>query len=324
MFSPPWRGGKYTAVVPQGFVRGTFPFVTDSPSSPSPWRAAPANVLTFCNMGSGALVAWWAASEFDLGWAAAEWAASIGIDGTLMTLFGTTERRVMGLGWMLIVWMFGQLCDVLDGPVARKMGASGQQGAWLDSMADLISGGLAPAFVGLSLMSEWSASATGVAWGAGAMWVQGAPLLVLPAAAWRLARYAGESAGDQPKGPSVGLDFEGIPAPMAALYWAGLLAMWAVWPSGHSTEWLWWSGCVGGTLLPLWMVSRWPQLGLKTWGRSAVLDRGRIFWLCTACLCLGFGGGVGPMLALLSYPLTGALLHRMHSKKQTHGLPRRH
>ncbi len=320
MFSPPKRGGKYTAVVPQGFVRGTFPFVSDSPSTPSPWRAAPANVLTFCNMGAGALVAWWAASEFDLGWAAAEWASSMGIDGTLMAAFGTTERRVMGIGWMLVVWLFGQLCDVLDGPVARKMGASGNQGAWLDSMADLISGGLAPAFVGLSLMSEWASGMEGGVW---MPLLQGAPLLMLPAAAWRLARYAGESAEGHSESPAAGLDFEGIPAPMAALYWAGLLVLWAAWPAGMDTHWLWLSGVVGGTLLPLWMVSRLPQMGVKTWGRSPWVDRGRIIWLCTACLCLGFGGGAGPLLALLSYPLTGALLHRMHSKKQTHGLPRR-
>lgn len=319
MFSPPWRGGKYTAVLPQGFVRGTFPFVTNPLSSASRWRSVPANLLTFCNMGSGALVAWWAASEFDLGWAAAEWAASIGMDGTLMALLGTTERRVMGIGWMLIVWLFGQLCDVLDGPVARKMGASGNQGAWLDSMADLISSGVAPAFVGLSLMSEWGTSGSG-------MWhsvLQGLPLLILPAAAWRLARYAGE-ASEGHDAPSVGLDFEGIPAPMAALYWAGLLGVWATWPGNQEPQWLWLAGVVGGTLLPLWMVSRLPQIGAKTWGRSAVVDRGRILWLFTACSCLAFGGGAGPLLALISYPLTGALLHRIHSKKQTHGLPRRH
>ena len=149
MFSPPRRGGKYTAVLPQGFVRGTFPFVTNPLSSASRWRSVPANLLTFCNMGSGALVAWWAASEFDLGWAAAEWAASIGMDGRPDGLLGTTERRVMGIGWMLIVWLFGQLCDVLDGPVARKMGASGDQGAWLDSMADLVSSGTGPGVRGV-------------------------------------------------------------------------------------------------------------------------------------------------------------------------------
>ena len=312
MFSPPWRGGKYTAVLPQGFVRGTFPFVTEASSPPAFWRSVPANLLTFCNMGSGALVAWWAASEFDLGWAAAEWAASLGMDGALMAVFDTEERRIMGLGLMLIVWMFGQLCDVLDGPVARALGASGRQGAWLDSMADLISAGLAPAFVGLALMSEWSVTLGGEAWHA---WWVGVPLWVLPAAAWRLARYAGESGETTSAHPSVGLDFEGIPAPMAALYWAGLLAIWAFLPAEGAGEALWWSGVVGGVLLPLWMVSRLPQMGVKTWGRDRAVDRGRVAWLCIACSCLAFGAHSGPLLALISYPLTGALLHRMHSKK---------
>ena len=49
-------------------------------------------------------------------------------------------------------------------------------------MADLISAGLAPAFVGLALMSEWSVTLGGEAWQA---WWVGVPLWVLPAAAWR-------------------------------------------------------------------------------------------------------------------------------------------
>ena len=74
-----------------------------------------------------------------------------------MAFLGAEERRVAGLQWMLTVWMFGQLCDVLDGAVARWMGADSNQGAMFDSMADLVSAGLAPAFVGMALMVEWQA-----------------------------------------------------------------------------------------------------------------------------------------------------------------------
>ena len=65
------------------------------------------------------------------------------------------------------------------------------------------------------------------------------------------------------------LDFAGIPAPMAALYWAGLVAIWAA-EGAASLDWTVWLGAVGVTLLPLGMVSRWPQFGFKTWGQ----DRG--------------------------------------------------
>ena len=100
-------------------------------------------------------------------------AASLGMDGALMAVFDTEERRIMGLGLMLIVWMFGQLCDVLDGPWPGPWGRHGRQGAWLDSMADLISAGLAPAFVGPGLDVEWSVTLGGEAWQA---WWIGVPL----------------------------------------------------------------------------------------------------------------------------------------------------
>ncbi|MCH1581561.1 MAG: CDP-alcohol phosphatidyltransferase family protein, partial [Flavobacteriales bacterium] len=118
------------------------------------WRAWPANALTLTNLGAGALVCWWAASEFDLGWAPAEWLASLGVMESWMEITGASERRIAGIQFMLVVWITGQLCDVLDGAVARWMGADSGQGAMLDSMADLVSAGLAPSFVGLALMME--------------------------------------------------------------------------------------------------------------------------------------------------------------------------
>ncbi len=104
-----------------------------------------------------------------------------------MGITGADERRVAGLQWMLLVWMFGQLCDLLDGAVARWMGAENEQGAMLDSMADLVSAGLAPAFVGMALMMEWQA--IGVL-PPGWAWATLLPLTVVMAAAWRLARFS--------------------------------------------------------------------------------------------------------------------------------------
>ena len=285
-------------------MRINFQFVETQSLTSISWRAWPANVLTFCNLGAGALVAWWAASEFDLGWAAAEWAASIGADGWLMEAMRVSERRVMGIYLMLAVWGFGVVCDVLDGAVARAMGADGKQGALLDSMADLVSGGLAPAFVGLALMKEWSLS--GLALWEGT-WTAGLPLLILPAAAWRLARYAGEAMSDTPK--KEGLDFEGIPAPFSALWWGLLLLAWAGW-GGEGGDWLWLTGLAGGTLLPLWMSSRFPQFGLKEWGRDRRMDGARLAWIVAVVFLVAFGGSTGLFLALISYPMMGAILHR--------------
>lgn len=258
------------------------------------------------------MVCWWAASEFDLGWAPAEWLESIGLLDPWMGLTGTTERRIAGLGWMLTVWMVGQLCDLLDGAVARSMGAEGPQGAMLDAMADLVSAGLAPAFVGMALMMEWQAM--------GVMpesmwWATIWPLAVVMAAAWRLARFARLAISGEEDGQLGRFDFAGIPAPYAALFWGGLVWAWLR-CDGVGCPWLWYAGLLGATALPVGMASTWPQLGFKHWGQERWWDIARIAWLIGAMTCGVLGGPLGVVLALISYPLFGPatrLFRPLHS-----------
>ena len=259
------------------------------------------SVLTLINLGAGALVCWWAASEFDLGWAPAEWLESIGLLDPWMALTGATERRVAGLGWMLVVWMTGQLCDLLDGAVARKMGAEGPQGAMLDAMADLVSAGLAPAFVGMALMMEWQAMGLmpDAFW-----WATILPLGVVMAAAWRLARFSRQAVSGEETHELGRFDFAGIPAPFAALYWGGLVWAWLS-CDGVGCPWLWMAGMVGATLLPIGMASTWPQLGFKHWGEERWWDVARMVWLGMALTSGLVGGPLGVVLALISYPLFG-------------------
>src|SRR5262245_54616709 len=58
-----------------------------------------------------------------------------------------------GLGvkaaWVIF---FGRLCDALDGRVARLTGAASAFGAELDSLADVVSFGVAPALLGKSVV----------------------------------------------------------------------------------------------------------------------------------------------------------------------------
>ena len=170
----------------------------------------------------------------------------------------------------------------------------------------LVSAGLAPAFVGLAL-DGGVVSALGWRLAREGSWTTGLPLLILPAAAWRLARYAGEAMSDMPE--KEGLDFEGIPAPFSALWWGLLLLAWAGW-SGEGGDWLWLTGLAGGTLLPLWMSSRFPQFGLKEWGRDRRMDGARLAWIVAVVFLVAFGGSTGLFLALISYPMMGAILHR--------------
>jgi len=259
------------------------------------------------NLGAGALVCWWAASEFDLGWAPAEWLSSLGVMESWMGITGASERRIAGIQFMLLVWMTGQLCDVLDGAVARWMGADGAQGAMLDSMADLVSAGLAPSFVGMALMMEWQVSG-GVpeAWS----WSGILPLALMAAAAWRLARFATQAAAKtEPETPGR-YDFQGIPAPFAAVYWGGMLWIWAQ-CDAEQCQWLWAAGVLGATLLPWGMVSRWPQVGFKHWGTDRRWDVWRMAWLISVVVVCLLLGTKGVAIALISYPLLGVVSHRL-------------
>ena len=52
------------------------------------------------------------------------------------------------------VWMFAMLCDAFDGWAARKLGVDGALGVQLDSLADVVTGGLAPAMVAMRLFQD--------------------------------------------------------------------------------------------------------------------------------------------------------------------------
>jgi CDP-diacylglycerol--serine O-phosphatidyltransferase len=97
------------------------------------------------------------------------------------------------------------LCDMIDGRVARVVGARSSFGAELDSLADIVSFGLAPAW----LVYRWSLSPTlPVGFDP---WILVAFAFVA-AGAVRLARFNTKTA----KGASLD-EFEGLPIPVAAM-----------------------------------------------------------------------------------------------------------
>ena len=89
--------------------------------------------------------------------------------------------------------------DMLDGPIARLTGASSPFGLEFDSLADVVSFGLAPAI----LVFSWGLEPLGrLGWAAGFIYVT--------AAAMRLARFNIQSAGADKR------FFVGMPTPAAA------------------------------------------------------------------------------------------------------------
>src|SRR4029077_12822890 len=100
--------------------------------------------------------------------------------------------------------IFAMLFDMLDGRAARFLGADTRFGAQLDSLADLVSFGVAPGV----LVFMWSLSRMGTAG-----WV--AALIFCACSAIRLARFNVQSVRDEGASKSNPY-FTGLPTPAAA------------------------------------------------------------------------------------------------------------
>jgi len=97
--------------------------------------------------------------------------------------------------------------DFFDGFAARALKVSGPLGTQLDSLADLISFGLAPAFIAAHLTGAFSISDT-------ANFLVYLPFLMAAFAAFRLAKFNIDT--------EQSTSFKGLPTPANALFWLSL------------------------------------------------------------------------------------------------------
>ena len=137
-----------------------------------------------------------------------------GLFAGFYSIVAAIDGNFSAAAWAVFVAMF---LDGLDGRVARLTSTSSEFGKEYDSLADMVSFGLAPAIVtyqwGVERLMEY-----GAVWGR-LGWL--AAFLYVGAAAFRLARF----------NSNVGQDrrfFQGLPSPSAA---AGVVAM--VWLATH-------------------------------------------------------------------------------------------
>ena len=120
----------------------------------------------------------------------------------IAVLMGVSERR-FDLAALLII--AAVLCDSMDGALARMFGAASDFGAELDSLADVVSFGVAPAMLVLSLESS-TLGALG--------WV--IAICFALCAAWRLGRYNVHRKLSSSHGPFCGLPTTGAGGSVAA------------------------------------------------------------------------------------------------------------
>lgn len=104
--------------------------------------------------------------------------------------------------------------DLLDGAVARALKVDGPLGKELDSLADVVSFGLAPTAIAFSMMSESNFSEYTFELALGQSWLPLTAFAIVIGAAYRLAKFNIDTTQSK--------EFKGMPSPAAGLFWASL------------------------------------------------------------------------------------------------------
>ncbi|MBD3409743.1 MAG: CDP-diacylglycerol--serine O-phosphatidyltransferase [Ignavibacteriales bacterium] len=122
---------------------------------------------------------------------------SANLAGGFISIVFASQGEILLAGWIVVG---AAICDALDGVVARALGVSSKFGMELDSLADNVSFGAAPAYlIYAATLHRFEALGMTV----GAMYA----LL----AAYRLARFNAELSGFEKK------EFSGLPSPISAM-----------------------------------------------------------------------------------------------------------
>lgn len=111
--------------------------------------------------------------------------------------------------WAVLLIFVAGILDVFDGAVARALGVSNPIGKQLDSLADVVSFGLAPSVIAFSMLEVQLPTEL--------QWLKYLALLNVVCAALRLARF--NISTDQSS------DFSGMPSPANGIFWGSIAAV---------------------------------------------------------------------------------------------------
>jgi CDP-diacylglycerol--serine O-phosphatidyltransferase len=213
----------------------------------------------------------------------------IGVFASLLSMMWAAESTY----WACNALIAAALCDMVDGRVARMLNSRSAFGEQLDSLADVISFGLAPAWLAYS----WRLADLGT--------IAGLPVAIVPLSAFvgcgvvRLALFNSRRASDDSA-------FSGIPIPVAALLVVTLVMAW------HETGWsaLGDPVCLVAVVLAaaVLMVVPIPFRSFKHVGSGAA----RVLYFGSIgggllLLLLGLPGGAVLLVLMLVYVLEGAV-----------------
>lgn len=170
------------------------------------------NALTCCNLLCGALACIFAFRAYDV----------------QPDLWGLNGRQIV---WILIG--LAAVFDFFDGAAARLLHAPSPLGKELDSLADLVSFGVAPAMLLYNILSVWAPT-----W-----WIPYVSLFIPVMGALRLAKFNLDD--------SQTTTFKGLPIPANAIFWIGATA----WMQSHAQQWLECHIYLGNAIISLAIVA---------------------------------------------------------------------
>jgi len=125
----------------------------------------------------------------------------------VLSLYFCSQNQPEIAAWLILA---GAGFDFFDGLVARALGVSGELGKQLDSLADVVSFGVAPSFLALQFNGVFEQEFV-LGWGALALFL---PILMAGFSAYRLGKFNIDTR------QSTG--FIGLPTPANALFWVSI------------------------------------------------------------------------------------------------------
>ncbi len=201
------------------------------------------------------------------------------------------------LEWAAFFIFLGAVFDFFDGLVARALGVTSPIGADLDSLADVVSFGVAPSI--LLFQATWNISCC--PWGAGLS------LLIGAFAAYRLAKFNNDTRQTS--------SFIGLPVPANAIFWIGFAL------SLPMLKGL--LGAYGLSILTNFfiltigylMISEVPMFSFKVKKFSFSELRYQIALIVIAVLAFIFFDYLGLSIAILAYILLSVLQNSLEKSK---------
>ena len=193
----------------------------------------------------------------------------------------------------------GILFDFFDGMTARLLGVSSPMGKELDSLADVVTSGVAPAAILFSILYKPLSEN-------GQLWLAVALLLIPLFAAYRLAKFNLDTRQSH--------SFLGLPVPSQALVWVGVALSQLPVVSGQ------WSLIVIVALslvLSVLMVTELPLFSLKfnfkdlTWRTNSVQY---IFLIVCAVIIAALRDWIAISVIILWYIILSAITQRKHAE----------